>query len=608
MLEVWRQRVTRKARASGLGLLVLAVCVLLPRGARANNFTATLDRDMVAVGESATLTLTFEGDDPKAVSGLNQIANLRIDEGGASHFFNSINGEMTQGVSKTLELTPLKPGEYAIPGLTAEYADGTVLKSKPLKLVAVKAGGSATNQLAFMKFVLPRSQVYVGEVIEAQLELYVRESVANAGELLQSFDQLNNNGQVVNADGFTVLKTTHRPRRREQVGNAIYNVATLAVAMAPVKTGQLTINSFSATVNLSIPRQGRQRDMFDGFGMFQMVDQRQVTLAADPAPLTVVPLPAENVPADFNGAVGNYEMNVTAGPTNVTAGDPVTLKIQITGQGALDSLSLPEQTNWSDFKLYPPTTKPAESTDPLGVAGTKTFERIIVPQSADVKEIPPVSFTFFDPSQRVYKTLHDPGIPLAVRPSAAVAVPTVAAAARVSQDNAPSLDIVPVKQHLGALAQLSPPLLGQLWFLALQGAPLLAWLSVLAWRKRSDSLANNPRLRRQRMVAALVRDGLADLQQLAAEKKSEEFFAAVVRLLQEQLGERLDLPASAITESVIEEKLVPGGAPATVVSGLQELFQICNLARYAPVKTSQELVAVIPKVQTVLGELREIKL
>jgi len=609
MFSVWQQRVKRKT-AAGLAVLVLAWYAMLPCAVRANNFTATLDRDMVNVGEPVTLTLTFEGDDPKSISGLTQDPNLRMVQGGASHFINSINGETTQGITKTLEITPLKPGEYTIPALTAEYPDGSVLKSKPLKLVAVKAGNSATNQLAFMKFVLPKTQAYVGEVVEAQLQLYLRDSVANAGEILQGFDQLNNG--AVSADGFTVLKIGHLQHRREQVGNAIYNVGTLVASLAPVKSGQLTINSFSAPVTLSIPRSGqRQRDPFDnfgmGFGMFQMVDQRQVTLSADPAQMTAVPLPTENVPADFNGAVGSYQMAVSAGQTNVSAGDPITLKIQITGRGALDSLSLPEQWNWPNFKLYPATTKQAETTDPMGIEGTKTFERVIEPQSANVKEIPPVSFTFFDPAQKTYRTLRDPGIPLEVRPSATVALPAVAAVARPGTDNAPSLDIVPVKQRIGTLAQISPPLLTQTWFIALQGAPLLAWLSLVAWRRRVDSLANNPRLRRKRLVEALIRKGLVDLHRLASENRSEEFFAAVSHLLQEQLGEKLDLPASAITESVIEERLIPSGTPEAVVTGLRDLFQICNLARYAPVKTSQELASVIPKVEAVLEELREVK-
>jgi hypothetical protein len=41
---------------------------------------------------------------------------------------------------------------------------------------------------------------------------------------------------------------------------------------------------------------------------------------------------------------------------------------------------------------------------------------------------------------------------------------------------------------------------------------------------------------------------------------------------------------------------------------LQEIFQICNLARYAPIKTSQELAALIPKLETVLKDLQALKL
>src|SRR5438876_8680164 len=116
-------------------------------------------------------------------------------------------------------------------------------------------------------------------------------------------------------------------------------------------------------------------------------------------------------------------------------------------------------------------------------------------------------------------------------------------------------------------------------------------------------LANNPRLRRQRKVARIIRDGLLELRRLAAEKKSDEFFATLFHLLQEQLGERLNLPASAITEAVIEEHLRPRGVPETILASLHDLFQTCNLARYAPMQTSQELAAIIPKFEVVMTEL-----
>jgi hypothetical protein len=199
-------------------------------------------------------------------------------------------------------------------------------------------------------------------------------------------------------------------------------------------------------------------------------------------------------------------------------------------------------------------------------------------------------------------------VPLIVRPGGAAPAPTVAATTRAAPDNPPpAQDIVHIKPRLGTVAQIAPPLVQQSWFLALQAVPVLAWLSVVVWRRRADQLANNPRLRRRRQVAQIIRQGLLELRQHAAANKSDDFFAALVRLLQEQLGERLDLPASAITEAIIEEHLRPRGVPETTLVSLRELFQACNFARYAPIKTSQELAAIIPKFEAVLRELQGLK-
>jgi len=40
---------------------------------------------------------------------------------------------------------------------------------------------------------------------------------------------------------------------------------------------------------------------------------------------------------------------------------------------------------------------------------------------------------------------------------------------------------------------------------------------------------------------------------------------------------------------------------------LHELFQTCNLARYAPIKSSEQLSALIPKLEGVLRDLQNLK-
>ena len=588
---------------------LLAICLgCFPSVLRAASFTATLDRETVTVGEGVTLSLKFAGGEPRQMPAPPGIANLRVNSAGSSRNITIINGQFSSIVSQDYTLTPTQPGDYTIPPLRAEVG-GQMLTTPPLKLKAVKASaqaGAATgDQLAFFKLFIPRKEVYVGEVFAVEFQVFIREGVANAENILQNFDGYA--GCPIKAEGVSIFKTAHAQRRRTQVGNATYSVATLVTSMSPVKTGPMAIGSMDVNLTLQLPVGNRRRDTFDPFGMFQQFEERRMVLTAETETLTALPLPKNNVPANFIGAVGSYSMTVSAGPTNVATGDPVTVKIQISGRGALDSLALPEQGAWRDFKTYPPTTK-LDTTDALGLQGTKTFEQVVVPQSTDIKALPPFSFSFFDPDQKQYRTLTQPSVPLVVRPGGATPAPTVTAASRAAPDSPPpAQDIVHIKPRLGALARVGPPLVQQPWFLALQAIPLLAWISALAWRKRAEMLANNPRLRRQRQVAQLVRNGLVELRQLAADNKSDDFFATLIRLLQEQLGERLDLPASAITEAVIEERLRPLGVPEATLTPLHDLFQTCNLVRYAPIKSSQELAAISAKLEGVLRELKELK-
>jgi hypothetical protein len=341
--------------------------------------------------------------------------------------------------------------------------------------------------------------------------------------------------------------------------------------------------------------------------MLERNEQKAVSVVTDAETVQALPLPDRGAAPNFNGAVGNYTMTVTAGPTNLSVGDPITVRIQVTGSGTLDSLALPDQPGWRDFKVYPGAASKVDSSDPFGIQGTKTFEEVVVPQNGEIHSLPPVTFSYFDTDRRSYQTLTGPEIVLAVHAGGAAAVPVVAAANHPAQDTPPP-DIVSIKQHFGDVTEIGPPLVQRPWFLALQGVPAIALISAVFRRKRRESLANNPRLRRRRYVAQQIRDGRVDLQTFAAGNKSDEFFATLSRLLQEQLGERLDLPASAITEAVIEERLLPRGVPEQTLAPLRDLFHTCNLARFAPIKSSGELAAFIPKVETVLRELREVQL
>ena len=587
------------------GGVLLLLAWVLTQPALGVTFTAALERDSITLGESVGFSLTFDGAQPEGTPNIPAVAGLQITYNGPSSQFSFVNGQVSSKVTHNFTVTPRQVGDYTIPALNVTVG-GEKLATQPARLKVLKPGApppeavAAGTQPAFLKLQLPKTNVYFGEVIAGEIQIYLRDGV-------QGISQFQFTGTP--AEGFSVGKMAETQRRRVQIGNAIYTVIPIAAVFTPNKTGPLTIGPITASLVVELPAaNGRRRDAFmDPFGMFNNNERKQLSLVADVETVQCLPLPVESKPADFNGAVGNYSMTVSVGPTNVAAGDPITVRVQIAGRGQLDAINWPEQTGWNNFKAYPPTTK-VETTDPLGLQGTKTFEQIISPENPEISELPAFSFSFFDADANRYRTLTHPATKLVVRPGAAVVAPTVAATSKTAPETTPpQQDIVPIKQHLGAVTKVASSRILSPTHLVLNLTPVIAFAGLVVWRKRKDALANNPRLSRQLQVEAVIRSGLLRLGELASQNKSDDFFAELMHLLQEKLGERLDLPASAITEAVIGEKLRPRGIPDSTLDDLHELFQATNLARYAPVKSSQELAAIIPKLTNALRKLDQVK-
>jgi hypothetical protein len=580
---------------------MLAAAALFSSAAGAASFTASLDRDTMTLGESATLSLAFEGGQPGNVR-IQQVSGLQINQvGNSTQMSSDFSGHSTTVTTYSLAVTASHAGEYVIPSITAEI-NGQRFSSQPLKLIVSKTSApTAADELAgrepaFLKLHIPKNKVYVGETMLGQLELYVRDDTTLNGCQLTSLP----------TDGFSAGKTVEQSqRRRVQMGNHVYSIIPVAMPLTAVRTGPLTLGPFTATAVITLPSPNQGGDPFFN-QFFNRGEQKQITLTTEPVNVESRPLPEQNKPANFTGAIGDFTMTATAGPTTVTVGDPITVRVQISGHGALDTVTLPPQDAWRDFKTYPPTTK-LDTSDQFGLQGTKTFEQIISPENSDVHELPALTFSFFNPDDSQYHTLTQPAVPLVVNAAGATPTPTLAGAKNSGPENQAPQDILPLKENPGVLSQSQIPLVAQPVFLAVQSLPVLAFLGAFIWRKRADNLANNPRLRRRRAVAQLVASGMDDLKKYAAANQPDEFFATLFRLLQEQLGERLDCPASAITENVVDEHALLRGAPAALREALREQFQLCNQARYAPVRGTSELNSVATQFEKLINGLQELK-
>ena len=551
----------------------------------AAGFTATLDRSTIGLGESATLSLIFTDISVQEQPSLPAIANLKINYRGQSTQMTSINGQVSSQITHTYELTPATVGEFSIPAMQVKSGQATFASQVLILKVVQSQEPPDEKSPAFLKLVVTKNQVFIGEPIAMEIQLYCQA----ARDL--SMPQIE-------SDGFTVGNIPQPTQSRTRVGNEIYNLVTFKVVVAATKIGSQTLGPATCTLKLLMgPR--------NVFG--QYTEERSVTLKSKPQMLNVLSLPTANKPPGFNGAIGNFNMLFTAGPTNVAVGDPITIKVKISGRGALDLLSLPSQSDWREFKTYPATSK-VEPTDPLGLEGTKTFEQVVVPQNSGITELPQFVFSFFNPERKRYQTLTNSAVPLVVRPTAATPQPTIFSSNSDSgEKSSTAREIVHIKPQIGTLHTNSAPLLKQPWFLALQLVAPLAWIAGVISRKRRENLQNNPRLRREREVAKIVAHGLKELSRHAAANETDNFFSTLFRLLQEQLGERLNLPASAITEAVLDEQLRPNGVSEETLALLHQLFQNCNQARYASQRSPAELASFIPKTADALAALKNLK-
>lgn len=139
--------------------------------------------------------------------------------------------------------------------------------------------------------------------------------------------------------------------------------------------------------------------------------------------VTVLDFPKEGKPTSFNGAIGQYEMEVklmTKPPVRV--GDKIVLELQIKGEGDLESVKAPDLCCQPGFSGFFKTSDLPPKSEVVG--NVKTFTIEIVPLNSDVESIPPISFSFFDPEKESYQELVNQGFPFRVEKSELPSPPT----------------------------------------------------------------------------------------------------------------------------------------------------------------------------------------
>ncbi|MBR4592072.1 MAG: BatD family protein, partial [Elusimicrobiaceae bacterium] len=141
------------------------------------------------------------------------------------------------------------------------------------------------------------------------------------------------------------------------------------------------------------------------------------TVWSAPITLSVQELPAGQ-PASFYGAVGTgYTLRAEASPQQVQAGEAVNLTVTVKGPGNLKSTQNLQFPTLPGFKNYPaaPESGKIPGHNRLGY---KTFKTVLVPEASGQYTIPALTWSYFNPENKSYKTLQTNPIELTVTPAA----------------------------------------------------------------------------------------------------------------------------------------------------------------------------------------------
>jgi hypothetical protein len=543
-------------------LLLALACLGLAGAACAADIqvTATLDPERIDLGEAAQLSVAVEGSSAKPV--LPTVDGLQFTPTGQASSFQWINGVTSRSTTYTYQVTAERAGAYAIPPIAVES-----LHSVPLRLTVGNGGGNAgaapggapgeaapeeKGQLAFLRLILPKKEFYVGELVPAEIRAYFRSGMRASLE----------DGPSLASAAFTLNPVTGKPRQVEEtIDGQPYSYLTWPTALSAVKPGPASLD-LTLPVEVLIPQRVQQgRNANDPFGdpffqqAFAPMVRKQLTLRNEPTPVTVLPLPAENRPADFAGAVGRFTVEAEVTPRQAAEGDPLTLRFKVSGQGNFDRVLPKLLTGAPGWRAYAPSAK-FEPQDAVGAEGVKTFEQAIIPAEPGKREVPALSFSFFDPETRQYVTRTTAPIEVAITPAPASAAPHVApsAAPTASAAPAPAPGLVANKVALSHPVASLTPVTRRPWFAAVLAAPLLLLVLGVAGlrfhRLRAGDLARRRREARDRAIGV----HLARLDRAQAAGDAAAFFDAARAALQQSLGERWHLQPESITLAEIEAR------------------------------------------------------
>ena len=310
-----------------------------------------------------------------------------------------------------IEVTPDEAGTVQIPSLTLKTNNGRSYTTPPQTLTVYPYSAIKWNTLNMNGTTVPYGMLwhvdnqkpYVHQPDRCELKIYAPEHI-----LEYTIPTITTS----NLAAWRFEPTLAELLRGQPRGSVLYrgvnwNVMTFQSAFFPLRAGEVTASG-TVTARAILPEAD---PLIASFSRMEML----VEMAIPEVKITAQELP-EGAPASFTNAVGNFRISASTDARDLSANEPITVKIKVEGSGNIHSINCPSLTDASNWKLYPPNKlDPSQNT--RTTQGTVEFQQMLRP-IAQTDAIPSFELTFFDPSTQQYKTVTTAPIPLEWKASA----------------------------------------------------------------------------------------------------------------------------------------------------------------------------------------------
>ena len=530
--------------------------------------------------------------------------------------YQMVNGKTTSSssVTYTYTLCGNKRGKYTIPAATVKVGDKT-LTSNTLTITVTPGNGNSSSQGSSR-----RSQSQAVDVQDegtsisakdlymtataSKTKVHEQEAILLTYKVYFTVNLTSLKPNMPDLKGFHVqevpLPRTKEPTVETVNGRRYNTVVWSQYVVFPQQTGKLTIPAL--TFEAVVAQRARNIDPWDAFfNSGSAYTEVTKNLKTPSIQITVDPLPTK--PANYSGAVGNFNISSELTPEQVKTGEALTLKLTVKGTGNMKLIKTPEVDVPKDFEVYDPKVTDNTEITKNGMEGSKTFEYVYVPRNPGHYTIPAIEFCYFDLTSNSYKTLKTNPYELDIEKGKNTGNGGVSTYNKEDVQELNS-DIHYIKTGDVELQKDdTDTFFNSLTYWLEYLIPFILFVVlVVIFRKQAIANANVAQMK-TRKANKMARKRLRNAKKFMEQQKKEEFYDEIMRALYGYVSDKLSIPVAKLNKDNIREKLEGKELDANLIDQVIHTLDDCEFARFAPVESGKTLENFYEQVITLIEQV-----